>query len=186
MTPSARNDTLWWDGPDTSRARAACGSSGRALSSPRNRARTAPRGRASRRAPLAGRRCLRVVAEWSAGVLNVCAEQVRDVWLRVNRASRSMLTANAGGIADVETARVERVASEEHAGATIVDGDARRLVTRDRRYVQDPAPQVDRGSVLGPARDLEERTHRCAIATDDGRCRPSTNWLSPATWSPCA
>ena len=77
-----------------------------------------------------------------------------------------------GSIADVETARIERVTSEKHAGAAIVDRDARHLVTGDGDHVQHASAKIDGPEVRRPVSDAEKRPDRGGVAANDSRGWP--------------
>ena len=64
-----------------------------------------------------------------------------------------------GGVTDVEPARIEGVAGEEHAGESIIDGDAGGLVPGNRKDIELAATKIKHAPVPGPPLDAEERSY---------------------------
>jgi len=107
----------------------------------------------------------------------VRAEQVHHV-VGSHEASEAVdAQGERSSIANVQSSGVERVPSEQNASASVVHGDARRLMARNRDHIQHATAEIDRPEVFRPAPNAEERAHRRTVATYD--CGPwSTHELA--------
>src|SRR5690349_7765546 len=107
-----------------------------------------------------------VVTIRRAHLLDVSAKQVHHL-VRLHECGEPI---DAGGkrcgVANVESAGVERVAGEKYTSASVVDRNAGRLMTGNRDDVQHPRPEVDGAELVRPASHGEERTDGRAVATN--------------------
>ena len=86
-----------------------------------------------------------IVTKGDIRVLDVRAEEMADrVGLR--ECDEALHTAHERGcIAHIQPARIEAVAGQENTGATIVDRDARGLMTGNRKDVHDAIAKIEDG-----------------------------------------
>ena len=86
-----------------------------------------------------------VIAKGDIRVLDVRAKEMADrVGLR--ECDETLHAAyERGCIAHVQPTRIEAVAGQENTGATIVDRDARGLMTGNRKHVHDAVAKIEDG-----------------------------------------
>lgn len=115
----------------------------------------------------------RIVAVRRAALFDVSAEEVCH--LMGARKPREPLDASRerGRVSDVQSAGIERVAGQQHAGAPIVNRNTGRLMSGDRENVEHATAQVECGRVVRPAANAKERTHRGGVTSNDRRSRAS-------------
>src|SRR5512146_3559035 len=115
----------------------------------------------------------RIVAVRRAALFDVSAEEVRYS-MGTRKPSESLdASRERGRVSDVQSARIERVAGQQHACSPIVDRNTGRLMSGDRKNVEHATAQVERGRIVRPAVNAKERTHGGRVTSNDGRARAS-------------